>query len=225
MAKVAKICKLTRGRGEGDKENGRQGEIFFYKKQYFCRMIAIDKTLISDDLGSICFACDLSACKGACCVDGDAGAPLEEEEISILEDYFDEIKPYMTPEGIEQVEMDGVFDYDMYGHYVTPLVNGRECAFVFHENGIAFCAIEKACKEGKIPFLKPVSCHLYPVRISKYNDFEAVNYNEWHICKPALLNGKKNNIPLYIFLKDSLMRKYGEAWYKELVESLAPGEK
>jgi len=186
-------------------------------------MIAIDKTLISDDLGSIRFACDLSACKGQCCVDGDAGAPLDEEEISILEDYLDEIKPYMTPEGILQVELNGVFDYDMFGMYVTPLVNGRECAFVYHDSGIAFCAIEKACKEGKIPFLKPVSCHLYPVRISKYNDFDAVNYNEWHICKPALLNGKENDIPLYVFLKDSLIRKYGEEWYKELVDSL-PGK-
>lgn len=183
-------------------------------------MIAIDKTLISDELGSIRFCCDLSVCKGQCCVDGDAGAPLDEEEISILEDCFDEIKPYMTLEGIDQVELAGVFDYDMFGHYVTPLVNGCECAFVYHENEIAFCAIEKAHKEGKIPFLKPISCHLYPVRISKYNDFEAVNYHEWHICKPALLNGTINNVPLYIFLKDSLVRKYGEVWYNELSECL-----
>ncbi len=185
-------------------------------------MIAIDKTLISDELGSIRFCCDLSACKGQCCVDGDAGAPLDEEEISILEDYFDEIKPFMTQDGVDQVELSGVFDYDMFGMYVTPLVNGRECAFVYHENGIALCAVEKAWKEGKIPFQKPISCHLYPVRISKYNDFDAVNYNEWHICKPALLNGKKNDVLLYVFLKDSLVRKYGEAWYKELVESLPP---
>lgn len=152
-------------------------------------------------------------------MDGDAGAPLDEEEISILEDCFDEIKPYMTSEGIEQVEQSGVFDYDMFGHYVTPLVNDRECAFVYHENEIAFCAIEKAYKEGKIPFVKPVSCHLYPVRISKYKDFDAVNYHEWHICKPALINGKIQNVPLYIFLKDSLIRKYSEQWYRELVDS------
>jgi hypothetical protein len=189
------------------------------KKQYFYIMIAIDKTLISDELGSICFVCDLQACKGQCCVDGDAGAPLDEEEIGILEDYFDDIKSYMTSEGVLQVELAGVFDYDMFGMYVTPLVNGRECAFVYHENGIALCAIEKAYKEGRIPFMKPVSCHLYPVRISKYNDFDAVNYHEWHICKPALLNGKKLDVPLYVFLKDSLIRKYGEVWYQELVNS------
>jgi hypothetical protein len=184
-------------------------------------MIAIDQTLISDDLGSICFACDLSACKGECCVDGDAGAPLDEEEIGILEDCLDEIKPYMTAEGIAQVEAGGVFDYDMFGHFVTPLVNDRECAFVYRSDGIAFCAIEKACKEGKISFLKPVSCHLYPVRISLYNDFDAVNYHEWHICRPALLNGKRKQVPLYEFLKDSLIRKYGEDWYRELSESVA----
>jgi hypothetical protein len=182
-------------------------------------MIAIDKTLISDDLRTECFACDLMACKGECCVDGDAGAPLEEEEISILEDSLDQIKPYMTEDGLEVVELGGVFDYDMFGHYVTPLVNGRECAFVYRENGIAFCAIEKANREGKIEYLKPISCHLYPVRINKYKDFDAVNYHEWHICKPAVLNGKRNNVPLYVFLKDSLIRKYGEAWYNELVES------
>ncbi|MFZ4547843.1 MAG: DUF3109 family protein [Bacteroidales bacterium] len=181
-------------------------------------MIAIDKTLISDDLRTECFACDLTACKGECCVDGDAGAPLEEEEISILEDSLDEIKPYMTQEGLEVVELGGLFDYDMFGHYVTPLVNGRECAFVYRENGIALCAIEKANKEGKIEYLKPISCHLYPVRINKFKDFDAVNYHEWHICKPAVLNGKKNNVPLYIFLKDSLIRKYSEEWYNELVE-------
>lgn len=185
-------------------------------------MIAIDETLISDDLGKVCFVCDLSACKGQCCVDGDAGAPLDEEEIGILEDCLDEIKPFMTAEGIAQVEENGVFDYDMFGHFVTPLVNGRECAFVYHENGIALCAIEKAYKEGKISFLKPISCHLYPVRLSKYNNFDAVNYHEWHICKPALINGKKLDVPLYVFLKDSLIRKYGEAWYNELVDSI-PG--
>jgi len=187
-------------------------------------MIAIDNTLISVDLGSVCFACDLQACKGECCVDGDAGAPLDEEEISIIEDNLDEIIPYMTEEGIEEVDAKGVFDYDMNGNYVTPLVNGRECAFVYRDNGIAFCAIEKTFNEGKITFKKPISCNLYPVRISKYKQFDAVNYHEWHICKPALINGKKNNVPLYLFLKESLIRKYGEAWYQELATSLLKAE-
>jgi hypothetical protein len=179
-------------------------------------MIAIEKTLISDQVVQTCFACDLKACKGACCVEGDAGAPLDEDEIGILEDCLEEIIPYMTTKGRKQVETSGVFDYDMFGHFVTPLVNDCECAFVYFENEIAFCAIEKAFNEGKIAFQKPVSCHLYPVRISRYNDFDAVNYHEWHICKPALKQGQSLNIPLHEFLKNPLIRKYGTNWYNEL---------
>jgi len=184
-------------------------------------MIAIDDTINSDDLGKVCFVCNLGICKGACCVEGDAGAPLDEQEISELEDNLDYIKPFMNQSGIEVIEQSGVFDYDSYGHYVTPLVNGIECAFVvFDEEGIAGCAIEQAWEAGKSKFRKPVSCHLYPVRISRYNDFDAVNYHQWHICRPALELGKKLNIPLYVFLKDSLIRKYGEKWYEKLCSSI-----
>ncbi|PKP45332.1 MAG: DUF3109 domain-containing protein [Bacteroidetes bacterium HGW-Bacteroidetes-11] len=184
-------------------------------------MIAIDNTLNSDDLHKVCFVCDLKKCKGACCVEGDAGAPLEEHEISELEDNLDRIKPFMRPDGIRAVEQMGVFDFDAHGHYVTPLINGAECAFVvFDDEGIAACAIEKAWEAGASHFRKPVSCHLYPVRISKYNDFDAVNYHEWHICRPALEFGKKLNVPMYVFLKDSLIRKYGEKWYKDLTVSI-----
>lgn len=180
-------------------------------------MIAIDTTLNSDDLANVCFVCDLQRCKGACCVEGDAGAPLEEQEISELEDNIDYIRPFMRPEGIEIVEDLGVFDYDAHGHYVTPLINGAECAFVvFSDDGIAACAIEKAWEAGKSSFRKPVSCHLYPVRISKYNDFDAVNYHQWHVCQPALELGKRLNVPVYKFLRDSLIRKYGEQWYAKL---------
>lgn len=184
-------------------------------------MIALDNTLNSDDLHKVCFVCDLLKCKGACCVEGDAGAPLEEYEIAELEDNLDYIKPFMRAEGITEVENLGVFDYDDFGQYVTPLINGAECAFVvFDEKGIAACAIEKAWETGASSFRKPVSCHLYPVRISRYQDFDAVNYHEWHICKPALKLGKELGVPLYVFLKDSLIRKYGEKWYNNLVESI-----
>jgi len=184
-------------------------------------MIAIDDTINSDDLGKVCFVCNLGICKGACCVEGDAGAPLDEQEISELEDNLDYIRPFMNQAGIDVIEQTGVFDYDSYGHYVTPLVNGIECAFVvFNEEGIAGCAIEQAWEAGKSKFRKPVSCHLYPVRISRYNDFDAVNYHQWHICRPALELGKKLNIPLYVFLKDSLIRKYGEKWYEKLRRSI-----
>lgn len=191
-------------------------------KSYLCIMMNVNNILVSDDIKDVCFVCDLSKCKGTCCVEGDAGAPLEEEEISLLEDYLEEIYPYMLPGGIEVVKNTGVFDYDMFGHFVTPLVNDRECAFVYFEEGIARCAIEKAYQEGKIPFAKPVSCHLYPIRISGTKDFEAVNYHEWKICDPALENGYKNKVPLYIFLKDSLIRKYGKQWYHQLVILIEP---
>lgn len=183
-------------------------------------MIVIEDTLVSDDIARVRFACNLKKCKGACCVEGDAGAPLEIEEISLLEDYIDFIKPYMVSKGIREVEKNGIFDYDETGAMVTPLVNDKECVFVYFENEIARCAIEKAHEDGKIPFPKPISCHLYPVRIIENKNFEGVNYHKWYICSHALTNGKRNNIFLYRFLKDSLIRKYGEKWYKDLVKQI-----
>ena len=179
-------------------------------------MIQIDDILVSDELKDTYFACKLSACKGDCCVQGDAGAPLEEGEISILEDYIDEIKPYMEPEARKVIELMGVFDYDSDAEYVTPLVDDDECAFVYIEKGVSLCAIEKAWIEGKIKFQKPVSCHLYPIRLSKVGDFTAVNYNKWSICAPALINGKKQGDPLYKYLKAPLERKFGKEWYEKL---------
>jgi hypothetical protein len=183
-------------------------------------MIVIDNTLISEDIRDVRFCCDLEKCKGACCIEGDAGAPLEEDEISQLEDYVDRIKPYMQPDGIKVVEKYGVFDYDMNGEFVTPLIADKDCAFVYYENDIAKCAIEKAYEDKKISFRKPLSCHLYPIRIKKYAGNEAVNYHKWDICQPACAMGKKINLPLYKFLKDSLIRKFGEEWYMKLVENI-----
>jgi len=183
-------------------------------------MIHLENILISDDLETVHFTCDLNRCKGACCVEGDAGAPLEEEEISLLEDYIDEIKPFMLEGGIEEITKTGVFDYDADGKYVTPLVNGKECAFVCFTEGIARCAIEQAHQEKRIPFPKPISCHLYPVRIKNLHDGEALNYHKWHICIEALENGIKLKMPLYFFLEDALIRKYGRNWYNKLVRLL-----
>jgi len=179
-------------------------------------MIIIGDTSVSDDLYLVSFCCNLQRCQGACCVAGDAGAPLEEEEIAILEDELDNIKPFMTYRGIKVVEETGVFDYDIHARFVTPLVNDGECAFAIFIDGIAYCAIEKAFYAGKTHFLKPVSCHLYPVRITKYETFDAVNYEKWNICKPALKLGNKEGIPLYKFLKNALVRKYGQNWYDQL---------
>ena len=179
-------------------------------------MISIQNTLISDDLRKVFFCCDLKKCKGACCIKGDAGAPLLEEEISLIEDYRNEIICFMRDEGKVEVERNGVFDYDAEGKYVTSLVNGRECVFVYFEDGIARCAIEKAFTEKRIPFPKPISCHLYPVRISALHRGEAVNYHKWQICRPALERGIKEKIPLYRFLEGSLKRRYGQDWYDKL---------
>ena len=179
-------------------------------------MISIENTLISDELKEVLFCCDLAACKGACCVEGDAGAPLEEEEVSLLDDYIEEIKPFMTKGGIEEVEREGVFDYDAESHLVTPLINGKECAFIRFDQAIARCAIEEAFQQQKIPFPMPLSCHLYPVRISKINNGEAVNYHKWQICSKALEKGHHKHLPLYLFLQDALIRKYGRGWYNKL---------
>jgi hypothetical protein len=184
-------------------------------------MIIIGNTSVSDDLYLVSFCCHLERCKGACCVAGDAGAPLEEEEISILEDELEKIKPFMTERGIDTLNKTGVFDYDLHGKFVTPLINDGECAFANFHDGIAYCAIEKAYFEGKTRFRKPVSCHLYPVRVTRYETFDAVNYEKWNICKPALKLGNKEGIPLYKFLKDALVRKYGSKWYNELETEIA----
>ena len=183
-------------------------------------MIIVDDILVSDEIKDIYFACDLHACKGDCCVDGDAGAPLTEEEIAILEDDIDDIKPYMTELGLDVVDKVGVFEYDVDGEYVTPLVGDVECAFVYFENGISYCAIEKAYIEGKTKFQTPVSCHLYPIRLSYVGPALAVNYHEWNICSTALIAGKKTGMPLYSYLKQPLIRKFGEDWYEKLVKEI-----
>ena len=180
-------------------------------------MLVIDDIIVSDDLYLVRFCCDLPKCHGACCVEGDAGAPLTEEEISLLEDHIDDIIPFMTFRGKEIISWQGVFDYDAFGKFVTPLVQDIECVFCnFDGEGMAYCAIQKAFEEGKIPFEKPISCHLYPLRISEYDHYEAVNYHKWHICKPALKKGKKEGLMLYQFLKPSLVRMYGEEWFEKL---------
>ncbi len=182
-------------------------------------MIELGKTIISQDLLEKDFVCNLSACKGACCVEGDAGAPLENEEVEILAEIYPKVKPFLRPEGIEAIEKQGTAIKDWDGEMVTPLVNGKECAYViFDEKGITKCGIEKAQEAGEVDFKKPVSCHLYPVRITAYSRFDALNYHKWEICSPACALGKELQVPVYKFLKDALVRKYGEDWYAELEE-------
>lgn len=178
----------------------------------------IDGKIVSDDIFKKKFVCDLSACKGACCVEGDAGAPLTMEEATILEDIYEDVKPYMRPEGIAAVKEEGVFTIDWDNEAVTPLVNGKECAFVsFDEQNIAKCSIEQAYNEGKTYFKKPISCALYPIRVSKLsNESEALNYHEWKVCEPACDCGQKLDVPVYKFLKEPIIRKWGENFFKKL---------
>ena len=219
-------------------------------------MLQIDNTVISLDLLEERFVCDLVSCKGACCIEGDSGAPLEDNEIEIIEDLMPVIWDDLSDVSKKVIEKQGVFYIDEDNEPVTSIVSGRECVFTFtetadqkaslgacflegdsrpflmgkldrpgiviekgtftDENGICKCAIEKAYREGKTDFYKPISCHLYPVRLQKYKSFTAVNFHKWNICDCALVLGSKLKVPAYVFLKEPLVRKFGKEWYEQL---------
>lgn len=179
-------------------------------------MFQIGNTIVSDEIIENEFVCNLSACKGQCCIDGDAGAPLLKDEIEILDKIYDTVKPYLRPEGIQAIEEQGKWVVGADGEYETTLVNGSECAYVIFDGDTVLCGIEQAYNEGLIDYKKPISCHLYPIRIKEYSQFSAVNYHRWHICDDACTLGKELEVPVYKFLKAPLIRKYGEDWYNEL---------
>ncbi len=179
-------------------------------------MIEIGKTIVSRDLLDKKFVCDLKKCKGICCVEGDSGAPIEKEEIQKLEKDIEKIFPYLREEGRKVIEEQGVYVIDWDSEYVTPLINNKECAYAVFENDIAACGIEKAYLAGATTFRKPISCFLYPVRVKKFNKFDAVNYDRWDICKPAIENGNNLDVPVYQFLEQPLKQKFGENWYEQL---------
>jgi hypothetical protein len=182
-------------------------------------MLLIQNTLVSLDIFEQRFVCDLGKCRGHCCVEGVAGAPLDNFEKPILEEVVPKVKSFMRPEGLKAIEEQGVTTTDTDGDFVTPLVHYEECAYAVFENGIAKCAIENAYFKNVVDFRKPISCHLYPIRISYVNGMEALNYHEWEICRPAVNKGKVEGVPVYKFVKDALIRRYGEAWYNELEEA------
>jgi len=180
-------------------------------------MIIIGQTLVSEELLEEQFVCDLNACKGACCIEGESGAPLEQDELLKLEDSLEAARPYMRPEGIAAVEANGVVYHDEDFEPATTLVNGKECAFVyFDQSNTAKCSIEKAQREGKIDFIKPISCHLYPIRTKQFSEYTALNYEKWDICEPACACGEKLDVPVFKFLKEPLVRAYGAEFFKEL---------
>lgn len=181
-------------------------------------LIEIKDKVVSTQIFEKKFVCDLNACKGACCIEGHGGAPLTEEEVSILEDGFEELKPYMREEGIRAIEDRGVFYVDQDNETVTTLVNGKECAFVtFDSSGITKCAIEIAHNSGDSSLKKPISCHLYPIRVKQFETFQALNYNTWDICAPACDCGEKLNVPVFRFLKDAIIKAFGGSFYQELL--------
>jgi len=179
-------------------------------------VLQIGNAIVSLDVIEKKFICDFAQCKGVCCIEGDSGAPLDADEKAILEEIYPDIKEYLTEKGIAEIEKQGTSVIDMDGDLVTPIINDKECVYTVFENGSALCGIEKAFLDGKITYRKPISCSLYPIRIEKYPEFDAVNYNKWEICKAARELGFKKGTPVYKFLKEPLIRKYGEDWYKEL---------
>ncbi len=183
-------------------------------------MILIDNILVSDEVISEQFVCDLSKCKGGCCEDGDSGAPLEKAELEEIKRALPAVKPYLTPAGLKTLEEKGLYQYDREFGWVTPTIEGKMCAYGFRDSqGIIKCGIEQAWLDKKITWKKPISCHLFPIKVtpSKRRQQEYVNYEPREdLCKPACKLGKRLKVPVYVFLKDALVRKYGEPFYKTL---------
>ena len=181
-------------------------------------MLVIGNTLISDELITERFVCHIEACKAACCVEGDAGAPLLEKEAEILEEIYPSVAPFLSEKGRASIEAQGTWVKDKNdGEKCTPLVQGRECAYALWDgSGSLHCGIEKAWEAGAVSFRKPSSCHLYPVRVKEHKEFTAVNYHRWQICQPACALGSKLGIPVFRFLKDALINRFGKDWYAEL---------
>jgi hypothetical protein len=183
-------------------------------------MLHIQDTLISLDLFEQFFCCDLAGCKGSCCVEGDSGAPLEGNEEEALKAVLPQIWADLSTEARAVIDRQGVATTDCEGERVTSLVGGKDCVFTcYDEKGICYCAVEKAWREGRSSFMKPISCHLYPIRVKQFPNYKAVNYQEWSICAPGNVLGRKLGLPLYQFLKEPLIRKFGQAWYDELCEA------
>ena len=182
-------------------------------------LVEIGNKIVSTDIFSEQFTCDLNRCKGACCVKGNGGAPLNENEVDKIQNNIEKIKPHMSKSGIETVSREGVYYLDEEDTPATKLIDKKECCFVyFDENEIAKCSIETAYKAGDINFNKPESCHLYPIRIKEFNEFTAINYETWDICSPACSLGKSLKVPVYQFLKEPIIRVFGSSFFEELTK-------
>jgi Fe-S-cluster containining protein len=183
-------------------------------------MIEIDHTIVSLDVIEKKFSCDVQRCIGACCVEGDSGAPLENEEIANIQAYLHQIEVYLTEESKKYIKEHGFYYVDSDGDKVTQLLKNKECVFTCFQNGIALCAIELAYLNNAIPLNKPLSCRLYPIRIENYKTFTAVNFHSWDIWRPAIVKGKTERMAVYEFCKDALCEKFGEEWYQKLLKAV-----
>jgi Protein of unknown function (DUF3109) len=183
-------------------------------------MLIIQDILVSDDVVQEQFMCNLTACKGACCWEGDLGAPLDEDELPVLESILEVVQPYLSPAGLAALERDGAYVFhEDEDSYATPLIDGGPCAYMTLDGqGVAQCGIERAWKDGKLTFRKPISCQLYPIRVEKNEaaNFEALNYDRWDICSAACTNGQKHKVAVYEFVRDAIVRQYGQDFYDEL---------
>ena len=180
-------------------------------------MLHIEDTLVSLDLIERFFLCDLSICRGACCIEGEAGAPLEKGEFELLRHILPAVWDDLSPQACEVIHRQGVGYIDISGEIVTSIVDGRDCVFTCYDpDGICRCAIEKAFREKRIDFIKPLSCHLYPVRATRHNNFLAVNYHRWKVCRAGEIRGEQEQLPVYRFLREPLIRAFGEKWYDML---------
>lgn len=184
-------------------------------------MIEIDDKIIGTDVLTARFCCDIAACKGECCVDGNSGAPLDDTEDELLRQSYHHYKKYMKPEGVQVIEKEGFSITDFEGDLTTPLINEAECAYSINENGSTWCAIEKAWSLGQCSYRKPISCHLYPIRLVKLNNgFTGLQYHRWSICRAAEIKGCKDGIPVYQTVKDALIRRFGSDFYDQLLDAI-----
>lgn len=180
-------------------------------------ILQVGNVLVSPDIFTEKFCCDLSACKGQCCVEGDAGAPVGEDEVLEIEDALDTVWPSLSASAQSVIDRQGVAYIDSEGDLVTSIVGGKDCVFTCYENGVCLCALERACRRGQTSWPKPISCALYPIR-EKYfgNGLYGINYHRWDVCREAVRKGRELNLPVYRFLKDPLIRRFGKEWYDEL---------
>lgn len=184
-------------------------------------MFAVDNVLVTDGLLEAPFCCNLSACLGGCCVQGESGAPLEPEERAELEKLFPAVRKYLRPEALEVIERQGVWEELSEDQFATTCVNDAECVFVMYDGPVAKCAIQRAHEEGLVDFPKPISCHLFPVRVENFGEMDALNYEQVGLCNAARKAGRRQGLQLSEFLRAPLIRKYGESWYLKFREACA----